>query len=102
MSRGAGFGPGRGGNVGVVAEAEVSGMGPESAGVSDGAVAGGADFLDGRSFLSKETLPMWMGRVNMTSGDFRLTCDRNRNSFNTQLNVPAGLPYVFTGCRMEK
>lgn len=37
--------------MGVVAEAEVSGMGPESAGVSDGAVAGGADFLDGRSFF---------------------------------------------------
>lgn len=73
MGRGAGFGAGRGGIVGVVAEAEVSGV---EAGVSVSSAAaeeGGAALLEGCSFLSSETFPMWMGKVNMTSGDFRLT-----------------------------
>ncbi|KAF3851716.1 hypothetical protein F7725_013488 [Dissostichus mawsoni] len=42
-------------------------------GVGRGPEQAAAAFLEERSFLSSETFPMWMGNINMTSGDFRQT-----------------------------
>lgn len=56
-----------------MAEVEVSGVELEAGVSSAAAEGGGAAFLEGCSFLSSETFPMWMGNVNWTSGDFRLT-----------------------------
>lgn len=61
--------------MGVVAAVEVdeSGVEVETGTSSAAAEEGGAALLEGRSFLSSETFPMWMGNISMTSGDFRLT-----------------------------
>lgn len=57
--------------MGLRAEVSVVEVSGAEAGVCS--AGGGVAFFEGCSFLSSETFPMWMGNVNMTSGDFRLT-----------------------------
>lgn len=70
VGRGPGLGTGRGGRVRVLVVLVEGGLADSCVSSAEQAAAA---FLEEYSFLSSETFPMWMGNINMTSGDFRQT-----------------------------